>query len=360
MLQRVFVPEPFATPEIISIILASPIEGEKLKAEGLALSERILPIAYENTSERTPGLLLDLNSEEDQRIDYIFKALGYTPKEINIAGLSALVYLGDAAESGNDTFDAKLQADFLRAVFTEVMGYYGRLDVSDITWRLAMIKSRAWSYALAQTPFAAEQRSARQRREVECEAEIATHEGFFLTRTYTLRHPRFEGGMSPDLKREVFVVGEAALVLPYDPLRDRILLVELYRLGPYGRGDVLPWVLEPVAGRVDAGETPENAARRECVEEAGLELKELTHINTHYCSPGCSTEMFHCYLGLCDLPDAVIGHGGLETEHEDIRTHVISFAQAQSLMQSGEINIGPLYLMLLWLERERDKLRGKT
>ena len=78
-----------------------------------------------------------------------------------------------------------------------------------------------------------------------------------------LRAPLFGGGQSAPLLREVFVATDAALVLPYDPLRDRVLLVEQFRMGPYGRGDPRPFLLEPVAGRIDAGETPEEAARRE-------------------------------------------------------------------------------------------------
>ena len=52
------------------------------------------------------------------------------------------------------------------------------------------------------------------------------------------------------------------------------------------------------------------------------------------------------------------GQGGLETEHEDIRTHVLPFARAMGLIPSGEAANGPLVLCLLWLERERDRLRA--
>ncbi|MEM6579286.1 MAG: glutamine-hydrolyzing GMP synthase [Pseudomonadota bacterium] len=82
----------------------------------------------------------------------------------------------------------------------------------------------------------------------------ATHEGYFLTRHYALRHTLFDGGQSAEVQREVFVATDAAIVLLYDPKRDRVLLVEQFRMGPFGRGDPSPWVLEPVAGRVDAGE----------------------------------------------------------------------------------------------------------
>jgi nudix-type nucleoside diphosphatase (YffH/AdpP family) len=203
-------------------------------------------------------------------------------------------------------------------------------------------------------------RAATEADKVEIVACDITHAGFFLSRRYTLRHPRFDGTLSDTLSREVFVATDAALVLPYDPVRDRVLLVEQFRMGPFGRGDPHPWMLEPVAGRIDGGESPEEAAHRECLEEAGLTLRGLEKISQHYCTPGYSTELFHIFLGICDLPETEQGRGGLVTEHEDIRTHVIDFSRAMALMQSGEANNGPLILSLLWLERERARLRASA
>jgi hypothetical protein len=58
------------------------------------------------------------------------------------------------------------------------------------------------------------------------------------------------------------------------------------------------------------------------------------------------------------LPVSGTGQGGLADEHEDIRTHVIDFAEALDLVRTGEANNGPLVLILLWLERERARLRS--
>jgi len=242
----------------------------------------------------------------------------------------------------------------------EVMRGHARgVPAEEMAARSAMILSRAWARIAAQAaPAPASLRSDTPRAAVVEEHVDTTHDGFFLTRRYDLRHPRFDGMQSPKVSREVFVATDAALVLPYDPARDRVLLVEQFRTGPYGRGDPLPWMLEPVAGRVDGGESPEETARRECAEEAGLTLRGLEQISSHYCTPGYSTEFFHLFLGLCDLPEARQGRGGLATEHEDIRTHVIGFDAAMSLVRSGEANNGPLVLCLLWRERERARLRA--
>jgi ADP-ribose pyrophosphatase len=122
-----------------------------------------------------------------------------------------------------------------------------------------------------------------------------------------LSHRRFDGGMSPLITREIFISGDAVTVLPYDPVRDRVLLIEQFRTGALGRGDPLPWQLEAIAGRIDPGEAPEDAARREAVEEAGLMLGRLEPVAEYYPSPGAMTEYIYSYVALCDLPDGVAG-----------------------------------------------------
>ncbi len=174
---------------------------------------------------------------------------------------------------------------------------------------------------------------------------------FFRLDSLEVNHRRFDGGRNEGLLREVMVGADAALILPYDPARDRVLLVEQVRTGPMRRGDPEPWILEPVAGLVDANETPEEAARREAEEEAGLVLGELVPMFRGYASPGNATDHFYAYLALCDLPDGRSTSGGLEEEQEDLRLHVLPFQQAMGLLDSGEANAVPLISMLLWLDR---------
>ncbi|WP_238365421.1 NUDIX domain-containing protein [Mesobacterium pallidum] len=181
---------------------------------------------------------------------------------------------------------------------------------------------------------------------------------FFAIEEYDLAFPRFDGSHSPVVTRAVFAATDAALILPYDPVRDRVLLVEQFRAGPFGRQDKDLWVIETIAGRVDAGEAPEDAARREAQEEAGLTVARLETIGTGYPSPGASTEFYHMYLGLTDLPDSAAGMGGLDTEEEDIRSRVMSFDEAIALCDADGIAAVPTVLMLNWLARHRDRLRA--
>jgi ADP-ribose pyrophosphatase len=194
--------------------------------------------------------------------------------------------------------------------------------------------------------------------DVAVDAVASGYAGFFALEDYRLSWRRFDGAMSAPADRAAFISGDAVTVLPYDPVRDRVLVVEQFRTGPLARGDGQCWQIEAVAGRVDPGETPEAAARREAVEEAGLVLSDLIEVARYYPSPGAVSEYLYSFVALCDLPDGVAGVFGVEEEAEDIRSHVLGYARFVELVASGEIENAPLILTALWLQRERPRLCG--
>lgn len=204
------------------------------------------------------------------------------------------------------------------------------------------------------------------RRQSAAPGDVTVHEraegyrGFFELAEFQFDHLKFDGTRSPRVGREAFLAFDAALVLPYDPVTDHILLIEQLRFGPLWRDDPQPWIFEPIAGLVDAGEDPADTARREAMEESGLLLGALEPMVRVYASPGYSTEFFHCFLGVVDLSDFSASRNGLTSEHEDIRSHVMPYDTAMALVHSGEINAGPLIMMLYWLGAERGRLRAPT
>ncbi|WP_297537667.1 NUDIX domain-containing protein [Roseovarius sp.] len=343
-------------------------DAPEARAEGWQITCEDTPLPLAGLipgAESVKGYLVD-HPETMADLIFVLSALGLGPAKplsVECRGetFAAQVFPG---QPGPLVWDATALrgrgALILQDAIMEILNLKGRVAPGDFAHRRAMILSRAGARVAAAQPAPVAVRSATHADQVTQEANEITHAGFFVSRKYTLRHPRFDGTQSDRLEREVFVATDASLVLPYDPVRDRVLLVEQFRMGPFGRGDPHPWMLEPVAGRIDGGESPEEAAHRECLEEAGLTLRGLEEISRHYCTPGYSTEFFHLFLGICDLPDLEQGRGGLATEHEDIRTHVIDFPQAMALVQSGEANNGPLILCLLWLERERARLRASA
>jgi nudix-type nucleoside diphosphatase (YffH/AdpP family) len=240
----------------------------------------------------------------------------------------------------------------------EVLADMDRRSPEDVARRFGPLRARAQARlnARAETPTTLRHRASDG--DVRLIRRSLAYSAFFSVEEYDLTHRRFSGGHGEKLNRTAFVSGDAITVLPYDPVRDRVLLVEQFRAGPYARGDAQPWLLEAIAGRIDGGETPEEATIREAAEEAGLALRNLRRVAEYYPTPGAKTEYLFGFLATADLPDAAAGIGGVEGEGEDIRSHVVSFDRAMALVDSGEINVGPLILLLLHLARLRPELRA--
>ena len=183
------------------------------------------------------------------------------------------------------------------------------------------------------------------------------YRGYFRVDAWRVQHTLFEGGWSEPVRREVFERGHAAAVLPYDPARDRVLLIEQFRIGAAAaeaRGG--PWLLELVAGIIEDGESPEGVVRREAVEEAGCELGELELVCDYLVSPGGTSEQTCLFVGRVDLADAGGVHG-LDEEHEDIRVHVVDAAEAIAMADDGRIANAAGIIGMFWLARHRQRLR---
>ncbi len=185
------------------------------------------------------------------------------------------------------------------------------------------------------------------------------YEGFFSVEEHDLSYQKFNKEQSAVVTRSALISSDAVIILPYDPVNDRILLIEQFRTGPYVKGDENPWVLEPIAGLIDEGETPESACIREAQEEAHLKIRELELVARSYPSPGISTEFFHQYIGIVELPESSNLIAGLSSENEDIRSHIFEYAQFSNMMQSGMIKVGPAILIGLWLAKNRKILQER-
>ena len=183
--------------------------------------------------------------------------------------------------------------------------------------------------------------------------------GFFALNQVDLKYPFFDNSTSGLKSRTILMGSEASLILPYDPILDKVLLVEQFRIGPFCRGDKAPWVYEPVAGMIEFGEKPEDAAKREVFEEAGIQVTNLVKINSGYPNPGEATTYFYNYIGIVDLSDYSPGIYGVRDEGEDIRTHVIDFKEVFNWSISNKLRVLPLNTMVLWLALNKLKLSSK-
>src|SRR5471030_3331582 len=181
------------------------------------------------------------------------------------------------------------------------------------------------------------------------------YRGFFSLERYRFRHRLFNGEMSGEVTREVFERGHAVVLLPYDPIRDEVVLLEQIRIASYDRSPT-PWLLELVAGMIEPGESLEHVARRESMEEAGLVVRRCKPMLSYLASPGGTSERLTIMAGEVDASLAE-GLHGLAEENEDIRLHVVSRVQAYQWVEDGVIDNGASVIALQWLALHHEVLR---
>lgn len=301
------------------------------------------------------------------RLDYYEKALGYERTSFAVLDADKQSHTGVAYLPEPDRWQADEPWD--RAAWTEQHGALTTETAIEVMSNMSttpahnvgaiypfMTMRAASRLRAAKTTQAGTQR----RDDVHLIEARNRYAGFINVQELQLSHRKFDGTMSETMDRAVMVGTDCAMVLPYDPVRDRVLVVEQFRPGAYLRGDHNPWTIEPVAGLIDPGETPEDAARREAAEEAGVDIGALHCVSAAYPSPGATTEHFFIFIGETDLPDGIEGVGGLASEAEDIRSHVMDWADFDSALNAGTFRLLPLLVAGHWLARNRERLRASA
>ncbi|KFA84458.1 ADP-ribose diphosphatase [Enterobacter roggenkampii] len=195
------------------------------------------------------------------------------------------------------------------------------------------------------------------KNDVEIIARETLYSGFFSMDLYRFRHRLFNGEMSGEIRREIFERGHAAVLLPFDPVHDEVVLVEQIRIAAYDVSES-PWLLEMVAGMIEEGESVEDVARREALEEAGLVVGRTKPVLSYLASPGGTSERLSIMVGEVDATTAE-GIHGLADENEDIRVHVVSREQAYQWVEEGKIDNAASVIALQWLQLHYQTLRNE-
>jgi ADP-ribose pyrophosphatase len=155
-------------------------------------------------------------------------------------------------------------------------------------------------------------------------------------------HVTFDRALDPDgfeIKRAIVQHGGSAVMMPVDE-HGRILLVRQYRL------PARQYLWELPAGRVDAGETPLQTARRELAEETGYRARTWKKLAVFYPSPGFLAEKMTIYLAT-NLTSGVQA----PMEDERIQTRWFSAREVDRMIETGKIIDGKTQIGFLRWKR---------
>ena len=103
------------------------------------------------------------------------------------------------------------------------------------------------------------------------------------------------------------------------------------------------WGWEIPAGRIDDGETPEEAARREALEETGWQPGPLRHLTTYFPHNGSSDATFHLFAA-----DGAVHVGEPADPTESERIEWLAVDDVRRRIAAGEVGDGLSLTALLW------------
>ena len=172
------------------------------------------------------------------------------------------------------------------------------------------------------------------------------YSGFFSLNKYEFVHKKHNGEWTNAVEREVFSGAHVSTLLPYDPIKKEIILIQQFRAGVVSRYDE-DLLYEIVAGIIDKGENPEQTAVRECFEETGCKIKKIIPIQNYFPAPGSSESYYHLFLGEVNAFDGE-RIKGLEAENENILVKSYKVSEVKKMLLEGKIINGLTLIALQW------------
>ncbi|MBT4951427.1 MAG: NUDIX domain-containing protein [Pelagibacteraceae bacterium] len=176
--------------------------------------------------------------------------------------------------------------------------------------------------------------------------KINLYSGFFSLNKYEFIHQKHDGEWTDKVQREVFSGAHVSTLLPYDPIKKEIVLIQQFRAGVISRYDD-DYLYEIVAGIIEEGENAEETAKRECLEETGCEVKKITPIQGYFPAPGSSESYYELFLGEIISFDGV-RIKGLESENENILVKSFKINEVKEMLKNNQITNGLTLIALQW------------
>ena len=184
------------------------------------------------------------------------------------------------------------------------------------------------------------------------ERQTRVFDDLFKIEEALLQYEKFDGKMTPTLRRLKFDRGDSVAALTFNTSTKRIVLVSQFRFPTYAKGP--GWTSEIVAGMTDSNETSETAMRRELLEETGYRALRLERIATFYLSPGGSSERVFLYYVEVDNSQKVESGGGLKSAGEDTKVIELSLDEVLRQIQIGTIADAKTIVGVFWLRNRLD------
>jgi ADP-ribose pyrophosphatase len=159
------------------------------------------------------------------------------------------------------------------------------------------------------------------------DAERLSSEIVFTGKVFSVERARVRLPHGRESTQEIVRHSKSAVLIPV-PAPGHVILIRQYRFS------LNTWMWELPAGSVDEGETPEQAARRECHEEIGKVPSTIVRLAAVYPTPGyCDEEMV--FFRVSNLEDTE--ETAAVDEDEDIEVRVFELREARDMVRRGEI-----------------------
>ena len=191
-------------------------------------------------------------------------------------------------------------------------------------------------------------------RKVEIISRKRVFDDFFKIEEARLRFERYDGTISEPVRRLNFERGDSVAALLVDPRAGMVYLTEQFKYPAFEKAG--GWLIDVVAGMIDEGETPDEAVRREILEESGFEAEAIDPIATFFVSPGGSSERIYLYCATVRGAAPRSGGGGLASEHEDIKIIAWSVDEFLAKFRAGDLADAKALIAACWLKENLERI----
>jgi len=117
---------------------------------------------------------------------------------------------------------------------------------------------------------------------------------------------------------------KCVIMIPYKG--EKIVMVDEYRIS------VRKWLLQLPAGKIEAFETAEGAAKRELYEETGFSFCDIKYLGSFYSSPHFSDEEIFVFAG-----EVQGGENSNQTPRERINVKLICKSEVENMISSNKL-----------------------